>query len=147
MAGARRNHPPGILSLAQFVDDHESAVSRDLIHAGLRLRDAGSPEFTLDDLAHFIKHSDPDSATYLAAHPPAEDDQWGLSELLLAEAVDTLRIIAWQKTKDGAKGRNQPEPIPRPGVEPTKKKRGGTSTTDIADAPKRYAIGRTKSAA
>jgi len=32
-------------------------------------------------------------------------------EMLLALAVDVLNIIAWQSTKDGAKGRNRPESI------------------------------------
>lgn len=31
--------------------------------------------------------------------------------LLMAAAVDTLRILAWQNTKDGAKGRNPPGSI------------------------------------
>ena len=33
------------------------------------------------------------------------------TEMLLALAVDVLNIIAWQRTKDGAKGRNRPESI------------------------------------
>lgn len=36
--------------------------------------------------------------------------------MLLAQAIDTLHILAWQQTEDGSKGRNRPEPIPRPGV-------------------------------
>lgn len=32
-------------------------------------------------------------------------------EMLLALSVDVLNIIAWQGTKDGAKGRNRPESI------------------------------------
>lgn len=32
-------------------------------------------------------------------------------EMLLALSVDILNILAWQKTKDGAKNRNRPESI------------------------------------
>lgn len=42
---------------------------------------------------------------------------WDTSNMLAADMADTLRIMAWQKTKDGQKKRNVPKPIPRPGVE------------------------------
>lgn len=41
---------------------------------------------------------------------------WTLPDLLLAEAVDSLHTANWLQTEDGSKGRNRPEPIPRPGV-------------------------------
>lgn len=65
--------------------------------------------------------------------------------MLLAESVDALRLLVWSKTKDASRNVNRPEPLPRPGVEPTTKKRGGTSTTDIDQARERYAVGRIKS--
>lgn len=54
-------------------------------------------------------------------HP--EQHVWGAIEQLQAQTVDALNILVWMKTKDGQKGRNRPEQIPRPGVEPTIKKR------------------------
>jgi len=48
---------------------------------------------------------------------PPDPDKWTRVEQLLAFAVDVLRVLAWQQTKDGSKGRNKPRPIPRPGVE------------------------------
>lgn len=42
------------------------------------------------------------------------DDDWDLNTHLLGEAVYLLNIIRWQKTADGAKGKNPPKPIPRP---------------------------------
>lgn len=42
------------------------------------------------------------------------DAAWTSEAHLLAAAVDQLRILAWQQTKDGQSGRRQPEPIPRP---------------------------------
>ena len=41
---------------------------------------------------------------------------WGKAEYLLADLVDVQRLLLWTKTKDGQKGRNRPEPYPRPGV-------------------------------
>lgn len=41
---------------------------------------------------------------------------WGLTEMLLADIVDSQRWQVWAKTKDGHKGRNRPKPVPRPGV-------------------------------
>lgn len=47
-------------------------------------------------------------------HP--EDAEWTLTNRLLAIIADVLRWLQWAKTSDGRKNRNQPEPIPRPGV-------------------------------
>jgi Family of unknown function (DUF5361) len=40
---------------------------------------------------------------------------WTRTDMLLASAVDALHWLQWVKTKDGAKNRNRPKPIPRPG--------------------------------
>ena len=37
-----------------------------------------------------------------------------LQEQLLTALVNHIRILAWQNTKDGQKGRNAPDPIPTP---------------------------------
>lgn len=41
---------------------------------------------------------------------------WSLTEFLLAEVADAVRIANWQRGS-GAR-RDYPKPIPRPGVEP-----------------------------
>lgn len=65
-----------------------------------------------------MKHRRHDSALNRALDP---DWYWRAVEPnLLAAAVDMLRILAWQQTKDGQKNRKQPKPIPRPGVGPKK---------------------------
>lgn len=91
-----------------------------------------------------MRHSPPESALYKAMYPPDEDSLWGLPEMLLAEAADSLRWLVWAKTEDGQKNRNHPHPIPRPGVEPptSTRRSGGTTTTSIDDAPARYAVER-----
>ena len=55
----------------------------------------------------------PESSLHRAVNP---DWRWGLGEFLSAEAVDTLRLLLWSKTKDAEKGANRPQPLPRPGV-------------------------------
>lgn len=55
-----------------------------------------------------------ESVTWQAAH--TDYALWGLTEQLLADAVDQLRWLRWAKTKDGSKNRRPPKPIPRPGV-------------------------------
>lgn len=46
---------------------------------------------------------------------------WTLTNHLLAVIADTLRWLKWAKTKDGAKNRNEPEPIARPGIASNRK--------------------------
>lgn len=76
---------------------------------GLNLNDVGY-EFTLLDLADYVACLPRDSATMLAAFP-----SWSVSEHLLANIDYSLRWLVWAKTSDGAKNRNRPKPIPRPG--------------------------------
>ena len=37
--------------------------------------------------------------------------QFTLDQILLANAVDRLSVLCWQRTKDGAKGKNKPKPL------------------------------------
>jgi hypothetical protein len=52
-------------------------------------------------------------------HP--DEAGWTLTNMLLAAIADVLRWLQWAKTKDGQKGRGQPDPIPRPGVKSHKR--------------------------
>ncbi|MEW2011408.1 DUF5361 domain-containing protein [Microbacterium sp. NPDC078814] len=56
-----------------------------------------------------------ESALWMEQNP---DHMWGLTEFLTAEVADTLHMLFWAKTKDGAKNRNRPKPIERPGRRP-----------------------------
>jgi hypothetical protein len=64
---------------------------------------------------------------YAAVHG-AEEAEWTLGNHLLAGLADTQAWLAWTKTKDGAKGRNAPKPIARPGVVDESKKRIGSGS-------------------
>jgi hypothetical protein len=57
----------------------------------------------------------PRSSAYARLSAP-ETVEWGLTEQLLAAAVDALAISNW--IASGANRRDRPRPIPRPGVEP-----------------------------
>lgn len=67
-----------------------------------------------------MEHSTVDSHLYRSMHP--DEAGWTLTNHLLAMIADALRWLQWAKTKDGAKGRNRPEPITRPGVKGRKKR-------------------------
>lgn len=81
---------------------------------GLRLRDVGSSGFNWRDLWVVVRNLGRDSAVYAAIN--ADDDHadpaWGVSEYLLAAAVDALNFRLYQA--GGGKGQ-KPKPIPRPG--------------------------------
>lgn len=44
---------------------------------------------------------------------------WTDLALLLAAVIDEQRLANWLQTEDATKGRNRPDPIPRPGVKPS----------------------------
>jgi hypothetical protein len=121
----------GICGLIQLLEEHGSAVEADLISMGLRLRDAGTPEFTLHDLYVICANSPRTSALVRSIHGP--DAAWGLQEHLLATVADYQAILIWQKTKDGQKNKNRPKPIERPGVKTSEKILGTKMSIEDAD--------------
>lgn len=40
--------------------------------------------------------------------------EWGVPEYMMVAMEHMLRVLAWQNTEDGAKGRNYPEPLNTP---------------------------------
>ncbi|MBC3186286.1 hypothetical protein H7347_06830 [Corynebacterium sp. zg-331] len=62
------------------------------------------------------------------AHLTGEDEPWGLTEQLLAAAVDALNGANWQRS--GGKAHTKPKPIPRPGI-----RSHGTPTAARREAP------------
>lgn len=81
---------------------------------GLRLRDLGSEKLTWSDLKAVTGQA-PSSSAFRRSLIGV-DHEWTLTNSLIATGVDALRWLVWAKTKDGAKNRNRPKPIPRPGV-------------------------------
>ncbi|MGW2662802.1 DUF5361 domain-containing protein [Nocardia tengchongensis] len=114
MAYSLGDQPGGILSLAALLEEHSEAIEYDLIVLGLRLRDLGCPAFSWRDLKAIVNQASPDSALVRARFP--EQQPWQLSQMLLADLVDTVRWVAWTKSTDARHNRNRPDPIPRPGI-------------------------------
>ena len=103
----------GIFGLVDLLEDPESSgpIEYDLIALGLRLDMLGTDRLDWRDLLVIVEQSSSESA-----RSRSQREGWTDMAMLLAAAIDTLRVLAWQQTEDGSKGRNQPEPIPRPGV-------------------------------
>lgn len=70
----------------------------------------------------FIGYLGNDSHLVSAVHP--ERATWTQETMLLAEIVDTLRILVWQNTQDARDGRNFPKPIARPGIKIPEPRKG-----------------------
>lgn len=129
------DHAGGIIGLLALIEEHRTAVEYDLIALGLRLRDVGTERFTWHDLFVVVHQSPRSSALFRAINP--DEYAWGVAEQVMAQAADALNVLVWFKTKDGQKGRNQPDRIPRPGVQPKQSKRHVKATAMPVDELRR----------
>jgi len=73
--------------------------------------DLRDPDMGIVELADLVRWLPQGCALYRATGGPMA---WTDQEHLLARAEFDLRVLAWQKTKDGKDGRNRPEPIEPP---------------------------------
>lgn len=81
-----------------------------LAEYGVRL---SAPSCGLLELADLVVHLPPGCALWRAAGGPLA---WSDEVHMLAKVEHGLRVLAWQKTEDGSKGRNQPKPIDPPAL-------------------------------
>lgn len=105
------------------VAEYREAVEYDLIALGLRLRDVGSEALSWGDVYTVLRQSPRSSALFRAMNP--DEHEWSLSNLLLGEVADAVRVANWQRGS-GKKG-DYPKPIPRPGVQKTDETYGKTA--------------------
>lgn len=113
-----------------LIEAYPNEIKSDLIDRGLRLRDLClTDDLNWDDLRAIVCCARPESALSRAIR--GEDWPWQLQEMLLADVADSLHWLVWAKTKAAQKNRNQPKPIPRPGV--AKPERIGDQPVSIAD--------------
>ena len=118
----------GITGLVELLTEHAEAVEADLIDRGLRQRWLGTEDLTWPDLRAVVRNLPEDSALVRAMDPEAAKWTGRNGMIQLLHSVEHhQRILAWQQTEDGSKGRNVPKPLPAPWVEPEKdtKKFGG----------------------
>lgn len=71
----------------------------------------GAGGLTLMELADLAANLPPGCALWRAT---GGDIAWSIEAHLLARLEYDLRILAWQNTEDGSKGRNRPEPNQAP---------------------------------
>lgn len=81
-------------------------------------------------------------AAYLYVQLPAEsrlariedpDLIWGVEGAFLSEIEYWLHVLVWQRTKDGHKGTNEPERIPRPSVQEAERRRAENVDKALVD--------------
>lgn len=85
-------------------------------HYGMSLQESAHHDlFECADLAANLPR-DGSSAVFRSVNP---DWQWTLEAHMGAIAADGIRWLVWSKTKDASRKppRNQPKPIPRPGID------------------------------
>jgi hypothetical protein len=95
-------------------------VEADLLRFyGVDLLDYHRGRLTARRLRVLIRHLPKDAALVRAVR--GEDVDWGLTEHLLAAAVDQLAAGNWMfaavHTAEGADPPERPEPVPRPGLD------------------------------
>lgn len=73
-------------------------------------------------LLAYVEHLPRQSAA--AAEMVGEKSRWSDSEHLLAALVDLTQLHVWMASKDGAKNRNRPKPLRRPGQAPAGRRFG-----------------------
>ena len=107
------HHAGGIAGLLRLLREHEGAVRRDLLCAGLRLDEGGTERLSWADLLAFCRWSPVESAIYAAQNP----DHIPVDTRLLRSIEHSQRWLVWVKTTDAKHGRNQPKPWPLNEVE------------------------------
>lgn len=131
MARGLRGDRGGIAGLRELIRQHKEAVEYHLITLGLRLAWLGTTTLTWRDLLVIVKQAPAGSSIHRAT--AGEEAEWGLQEQLLAALFDTQQLLVWMQSEDGAKGRNRPKPLQRPGVAAEDEKRLGSGGVDIVD--------------
>lgn len=89
---------------------------------------------TWGDLLAIVRHLPESSALQRAVNGP-DAAEWSVTNHLLANVADSAAWLVWSKTSDASRKppRNQPKPIPRPGVEDTSKKQIGSDALPAAE--------------
>lgn len=87
---------------------------RGALRASLRAEyqiDLSRPDVPWIELADLVAHLPQGCALWRAA---GGSMAWSQEVHMLAAVEYRLRVLAWQQTKDGSKGRNAPEPLSPP---------------------------------
>ena len=118
--------------LAALLEDHPGELRADFQRFyGLNLDGMGT-EYSVAHAATLAAHLPQESACVRVASPEAA---WDDATYLLAAIEYDLRVLAWQNSRDGAKGRNKPRPVQTPAdVARVRDKLDGTDLAEVAAA-------------
>lgn len=78
-------------------------------------------------------------SAFWRALDPDGDGLWTVSDFHLANVVDLLAAANWQRSEDGAKGRNKPKPVKRPGEKDAANAKAELIKKSIAERKRRRA--------
>jgi hypothetical protein len=117
------------------VTQHAEAIEADLLrHYGVDLLDYHRGRLSARRLRVLVQRLPRDAALVRAVH--GEDAEWGLTEQLLAAAVDQLATGNWlfatTHTPEQASPPERPRPLPRPGIETGEDSAPAATTEQIA---------------
>lgn len=108
MAGARRNHRGGIVSLWELHDELPEAVEYELIRLGLRWRQVGTEVLSWRDLAVIVAQASPDGPLFQAKYPE-EIPQIRLERLLELVHYELSVANTQRGNQSGAKRSDFPD--------------------------------------
>jgi hypothetical protein len=100
--------------LLELHEEHPIAFERELISAGVRLRDFGTDRLNWRDLLVIISCARQDPASHLYRSIDPEASRWTAEAWLAAEVADRVAVLIWQNAQDP--NNPKPERIERPGV-------------------------------
>jgi len=118
--------------LAALLGNHPGELRADFQRFyGLSVDGMGT-DYSVAHAAALAAHLPRESACVRAVAPEAA---WDDATYLLAAIEYDLRVLAWQNSKDGAKGRNKPRPVQTPAdVARVRDKLDGTDLAEVAAA-------------
>lgn len=94
--------------LARALEEHGGAVRADFQqYYGLNIDEMGEAYSTLHAAELLVELPGESRVKRIYS----DDGPWTFDRTLMALAVNALNVLVWQRTKDGSKGRNRPEPI------------------------------------
>lgn len=92
--------------------DHPDELNADLRqYYGLSLVDVREQRVDVAEAASLLAQMPTDCRTFRAVNPDAAMTRADVMALVMEYE---LRVLIWQRTKDGAKGRNKPKMLPLP---------------------------------
>lgn len=129
--GAGSGRRPGkILGLHRFLSEHGEAVEYDLLTLGLDLRLLGTRALTWHRLDAVIQQAADDERSALWRDLAGVDAEFPLSNRLLAQITNSVRLLVWQNTSDATS--KQPKHTPKPILPPSEQAEDPAKTATVS---------------